>query len=81
MNNIIESHNLSKVYNAETIPVYALSGVDLHIEEGEFTALVGPSGSGKTTLLNMIGGLDYPTSGGCENRRSGYYPHEREQTH
>lgn len=63
MNNIIESHNLSKVYNAETIPVYALSGVDLHIEEGEFTALVGPSGSGKTTLLNMIGGLDYPTSG------------------
>src|ERR1035441_9039246 len=60
---IIESHNLSKVYNPKTIPVYAVNGVDLHIEEGEFTALVGPSGSGKTTLLNLIGGLDYPTSG------------------
>ena len=63
MNNIIESHNLSKVYNPDTIAVYAVNGVDLQIKEGEFTALVGPSGSGKTTLLNLIGGLDYPTSG------------------
>lgn len=63
MNTLIESHNLSKVYNPKTIPVYAVNGVDLHIEEGEFTALVGPSGSGKTTLLNLIGGLDYPTTG------------------
>src|SRR5208283_1122824 len=63
MNNVIESHNLSKIYNPDTIPVYAVNGVDLKIEEGEFTALVGPSGSGKTTLLNLIGGLDYPTSG------------------
>jgi putative ABC transport system ATP-binding protein len=63
MSNIIESHNLSKVYNPDTIPVHAVSGVNLKIEEGEFTALVGPSGSGKTTLLNLIGGLDYPTGG------------------
>jgi putative ABC transport system ATP-binding protein len=63
MSNIIESHNLSKVYNPDTIPVKAVSGVDLLVEEGEFTALVGPSGSGKTTLLNLIGGLDYPTGG------------------
>ncbi len=63
MNNIIESHNLSKVYNPKTIPVYAVNGVNLHVEEGEFAALVGPSGSGKTTILNLIGGLDYPTGG------------------
>ncbi|MNY28194.1 ABC transporter ATP-binding protein YtrE [compost metagenome] len=40
-----------------------MNNVHLHIEKGEFTALVGPSGSGKTTLLNMVGGLDKPDSG------------------
>ena len=62
--NIIEIKNLSKVYDAKTIPVYALNGVDLAFREGEFTCIVGPSGSGKTTLLNMLGGLDTPTGGG-----------------
>ena len=60
---IIDAHNLSKVYNPETIPVYAVNNVHLHLRRGEFAALVGPSGSGKTTLLNLIGGLDAPTEG------------------
>ena len=60
---VIDAHNISKVYNRETIPVYAVNNVHLHLEEGEFTALVGPSGSGKTTLLNLIGGLDKPDEG------------------
>lgn len=60
---VIDAHNISKVYNQDKIPVYALQDIHLHVEEGEFTAIVGPSGSGKSTLLNMIGGLDAPTSG------------------
>lgn len=61
--NVIEVKQLEKIYNDSEVKVYALNGVDLRIEEGEFTAIVGPSGSGKTTFLNMLGGLDQPTSG------------------
>src|SRR5690606_28769094 len=60
---IIKVKGVNKVYNPETIPVHALTDVNLEFQEGEFTAIVGPSGCGKTTLLNMIGGLDHPTSG------------------
>jgi putative ABC transport system ATP-binding protein len=63
---VIDAHNLYKVYDQKTIPVYALNGVHLHIRRGEFTAIKGPSGSGKTTLLNMLGGLDTPTDGYVE---------------
>jgi putative ABC transport system ATP-binding protein len=60
---IIEIKNLTKTYHDTEIPVHAVNGIDLNIEEGEFTAIVGPSGCGKTTLMNMIGGLEKPTSG------------------
>jgi putative ABC transport system ATP-binding protein len=63
---VITTTGVTKVYNPDKIPVYALNGVDIRIEQGEFTAIVGPSGSGKTTLLNVIGGLDRPTSGDVE---------------
>lgn len=63
MDTVIDAHNISRVYNPKTIPVYAVNNVHLHLVRGEFTALVGPSGSGKTTLLNMIGGLDKPDEG------------------
>jgi putative ABC transport system ATP-binding protein len=61
-NYVVETQNLSKIYEG-VVPVRAVDGVDLQIENDEFTAIVGPSGSGKTTLLNIIGGLDRPTSG------------------
>jgi putative ABC transport system ATP-binding protein len=61
--NIIEIKNLTKVYDAKTIPVNALNGIDLTFRQGEFTSIVGPSGSGKTTMLNLLGGLDTPSGG------------------
>jgi putative ABC transport system ATP-binding protein len=60
---VIKATNINKVYNETKVPVNALNGVDIEVEEGEFTAIVGPSGCGKTTLLNILGGLDHPTSG------------------
>ena len=71
METVIDTHNVYKIYNENTIPVHAVNGVHIHIGRGEFTALVGPSGSGKTTVLNLIGGLDRPTRGRVEiNGRS-----------
>ena len=61
--NVIEINNLTKTYKDSEVEVHAVQGIDLKIEEGEFTAIVGPSGCGKTTFLNMVGGLDIPTSG------------------
>ncbi len=46
--------------------VDVLHGIDLEIENGEFTVLVGPSGCGKSTLLNIIAGLERPSSGTIE---------------
>ena len=63
---IIKTENIVKTYTETAVPVHALNGVTLNIEEGEFTAIVGPSGCGKTTLLNILGGLDDATSGNVE---------------
>jgi len=60
---LLELNKVKKIYQQGKIKVPALRGVNLEVEEGEFTTIFGPSGSGKTTLLNMIGCLDTPTEG------------------
>jgi putative ABC transport system ATP-binding protein len=60
---VVKIENVARVYQIGKVETKALRGIDLSIENGEFTTLVGPSGSGKTTLLQMIGCLDQPTSG------------------
>ena len=60
---MIDAEGLVKIYKTKETEVLALSGLDLKVEKGEFTALIGNSGSGKSTFLNMIGGLDIPSAG------------------
>jgi len=60
---VAKVENVTRSYKIGEVETQALRGVNLGIENGEFTALVGPSGSGKTTLLQLIGCLDQPTTG------------------
>ena len=60
---VVQCVDVEKTYQQETVPIYALRGVSLTVNSGDFMSLSGPSGSGKSTLLNIIGGLDRPDAG------------------
>jgi putative ABC transport system ATP-binding protein len=61
--NILTTQKICKTYGKGDTRVEALKDVSFSVAKGEFVSIIGPSGSGKSTLLNMIGALDYPTSG------------------
>jgi len=60
---MLEMKNIKKIYRTELIETHALEDFSLHVEAGEFVAIMGPSGSGKTTFLNVAGLLDTFDSG------------------
>jgi len=59
----LELRGVSKIYQSSDQPIAALQDVSFAFEPGVVTALLGRSGCGKTTLLNMVGAMDFPTSG------------------
>jgi NitT/TauT family transport system ATP-binding protein len=60
---VIEARNLSLTFETADGPVFALSEIDLTVNEGDFVSLIGPSGCGKTTLLRLIADLEKSSSG------------------
>ncbi|MBL6894376.1 MAG: ABC transporter ATP-binding protein [Porticoccaceae bacterium] len=60
---MIELRKIAKRYMMGEGGFYALDGIDLDIRLNDYLAIVGSSGSGKSTLMNLLGCLDYPTSG------------------
>lgn len=60
---MIKITELEKIYRTEDIETSALNKLTIHVNDGEFVAVMGPSGCGKSTLLNILGMLDDPDGG------------------
>ena len=60
---MIQLQDVSRTYASDEVETTALGGIGLHIEPGEFVAIMGPSGCGKSTLLNILGTIDRPSGG------------------
>jgi len=63
LNKFIELKDVKKTYQMGEVEIKAVDGVSFSIEKGEFVVIVGPSGAGKSTVLNILGGMDFASSG------------------
>src|SRR5512133_2778925 len=60
---MINTINLSRIFQTDEVETTALNKINLEIKQGEFVAVMGPSGCGKSTLLNILGLIDSPSAG------------------
>jgi len=56
---LLELRGVDKAFGGLSV----VSGLDLHIDEGEIVSVIGPNGAGKTTVFNLISGLYRPDAG------------------
>ena len=63
---VIETQDLSLTFTTADGPVYALQGINLTVNDGDFVSLIGPSGCGKTTLLRVIADLEQASHGSIQ---------------
>ena len=67
MKTVVKAKGIKKTYKmSKKNIVQALKGVDIEINEGDFSAIIGPSGCGKSTLMHILGLLDQPEAGTLE---------------
>lgn len=63
MDNFIKFVDVKKTYKVGEMEIHAVDGVSFTIKKGDFTIVVGASGAGKSTVLNILGGMDFVSSG------------------
>jgi len=63
MDVVLRTESVNRDFRTPSVVVHALADITMTVRQGSFAVLVGPSGSGKTTLINILGALDFPSTG------------------
>ena len=76
---LVVGRDLRRTYNMGGRKLEVLRGIDMHVDRGQWLAILGPSGSGKSTLLHILGGLDHPTQGDVRFAGDDLYARKRSE--